>query len=250
MIVIPAIDLLGGKCVRLVGGRREECTVYPGTPAGIARGWADAGAEWLHVVDLDAAFEQRCFANLDGVKAILGAVDVPVQVGGGVRTPDDVRKYLDIGAARVILGTAALESRGAAKEMLSRFGGRLAVALDSRDGKVAVRGWLGDTGLDTVGAAKMMEDDGAKTLIVTDIRRDGALARPNLDLIAAVADAAAAGVIASGGVSSLDDLLEIKRLGRRNVTGVITGKALYEKAFDLAAAITLLRSAADCAERR
>lgn len=237
MILLPAIDLMGGKCVRLTRGEKDKCTVYADQPEKMAVRWAGTGAKWLHVIDLDAALEQRCFANRPAVRAILGAVAMKVEVGGGIRTSEQIRDYLREGVSRVIVGTGVLESRVFAREIFSEFGERVAVSIDSANGRVAVKGWTDYTGLGTVEAALRMREDGAKVIIFTDIRRDGMLSEPNFDMMAEVSDAVDAEVICAGGVSLVEHVEKLESLGRKNLNGAIIGKALYEGTFDLDAAV-------------
>lgn len=177
MILYPAVDLMGGKCVRLTQGRRDAVTVYFDDPAEPARRWAGMGARWIHVVDLDAAFEARCFANRPSVEMILKAVGkgARVQVGGGVRKLDDIQEYLDLGVSRVIVGTSVLASREFSKEVFSRFGARVAVSIDARDGKVALRGWQDQSTESAVDAVYRLIEDGAAVFIITSIQNDGML---------------------------------------------------------------------------
>lgn len=240
MILYPAIDLMDGKCVRLEQGKRERCTVYSGHPEEMAVRWTSMGAKWLHVVDLDAAIDQNCFANRKAVRAILSAVSamkVSVQLGGGIRTADHIKRYLDDGVARLIVGTSVLESREFARSIFSGFGDRVAVSLDSSGGKVAVRGWTSSTNIDTLGAVLRMRDDGAKRIILTDIKRDGMLTEPNYKMMVAAADAVDIPFVAAGGVTRVEDIERLVALGKPNIEGAIIGKALYSGDFDLKAAI-------------
>ena len=204
----------------------------------MAARWAGDGAKWLHVVDLDAAIECRCFANRAAVRAIMAAAGgVPVQIGGGVREVAHIRGWLDDGAARVIVGTSVLESRDFARAIFSEFGGRVAVSIDSSSGIVAVKGWTGMSDLKTVAAARRMKEDGARTIILTDIRRDGMLTEPNYDMMAEVAGAVDLPLIAAGGVSSIEHIEKLEALGKDNIIGAIIGKALYSGDFDLREAV-------------
>jgi phosphoribosylformimino-5-aminoimidazole carboxamide ribotide isomerase len=240
--LIPAIDLLGGKCVRLAQGRYDAATVYDADPAAVARRFAEHGVPRLHVVDLDGARAGRPI-NSEVVRAIAAAVGaLPVQLGGGLRDRAAVAAAFAAGVDRVVLGTAALRDpdlvRGAARE----FPGRIAVGLDAKDGRVAVEGWL-DTGEATaIEVAKRFEDAGVAALIHTDIARDGMLTGPNLDATAEIADAVSIPVIVSGGVASEDDLVAAARLGPRGIAGAIAGRALYTGAVDLASALRRLAS--------
>ncbi|HEY8418403.1 MAG TPA: imidazole glycerol phosphate synthase subunit HisF [Limnochordales bacterium] len=237
MLIIPAIDLRGGRCVRLVQGDPSRETVYADDPVAVARRFAAAGARRLHVVDLDGAFEGLP-RNLSVALDIARAVDIPVQLGGGIRTMAAIEAVLSAGVAYVILGTAAIEQPELVEEACRRFPGRVLVGIDARDGRVAVRGWAEGTGRDAVELAREMGRRGVRQIIFTDIARDGTLQGPNLDALQRVA-AAGPQVIASGGVSSLADLEALAALEERGVVGVIIGKALYTGAIDLAQALAI-----------
>ncbi|HEY8368123.1 MAG TPA: 1-(5-phosphoribosyl)-5-[(5-phosphoribosylamino)methylideneamino]imidazole-4-carboxamide isomerase [Thermodesulfobacteriota bacterium] len=233
--VVPAIDVKDGRCVRLVQGRFDEATVYGDDPVAVARRWAEAGAPRLHVVDLDGAVAGRPLAR-DLVVAIARAVaPLPVQVGGGIRTRADLDAYLDAGLDRVILGTAALEDRGLLAAAAAAHAGRVWVGLDVRDGRLAVRGWLETAAEAPVEAASALAEAGAAGFVVTDIARDGTLAGPSLEQALAVARAVDRPVLASGGVSSADDLRRLAASGR--LAGAIVGKALYAGRVTLADAL-------------
>ena len=238
MILYPAIDLKGGQCVRLLRGEMDAATVFGEDPAAQARAFQDAGCEWLHVVDLDGAFAGRP-ENREAVEAILGAVTVPVQLGGGIRDMAGIEGWLASGIARVILGTVAVEAPDLVREAASAFTGRVAVGLDARAGRVATRGWAEETELGATDLARRFEDAGVAAIIHTDIERDGAMQGPNVAATAALAQATAIPVIASGGVSSLDDLRAIKATGV--ISGAISGRALYDGALDLGEALAALR---------
>ena len=238
MILYPAIDLKDGDCVRLLRGRMEDATVFAEDPGAQAAAFAAAGCEWLHVVDLDGAFAGRP-ANAEAVDAILSAVAVPVQLGGGIRDRATVERWLEAGIARVILGTAAVEDPALVREAARAHPGRVAVGLDARGGKVATRGWAEETELDAADLARRFEDAGIAAIVHTDIDRDGAMQGPNVAATGALARAVSVPVIASGGVSSLADLLAIREDGA--IAGAITGRALYDGAIDLAEAVAALR---------
>ncbi|MFH1539517.1 MAG: 1-(5-phosphoribosyl)-5-[(5-phosphoribosylamino)methylideneamino]imidazole-4-carboxamide isomerase [bacterium] len=243
MIVYPAIDLLDGRCVRLARGERDKAKVYSPRPDEIARKWRAAGAEWLHVVDLNGALEGKCFVNIEPIKKIIAAAGIPIQVGGGVRTVEDIERFLEAGVSRVIVGTKALESRDFGKLIFDKFGEKVALALDSRGGRVAVKGWTETGELTTVEAAARAEEDGAAMIIVTDVLRDGMLARMNFALYEEIAAAAGIPMIASGGVTTINDIVQLKNMALPCVVGVITGKALYEGMLDLAEAVRACKSA-------
>jgi phosphoribosylformimino-5-aminoimidazole carboxamide ribotide isomerase len=227
LTVIPAIDLKGGRCVRLLQGREDAVTVYGDDPVAMARHWVAEGAARLHVVDLDGAFRGTPMHS-DAMAAIIRSIDIPVQVGGGLRSEDDVQAMVDAGADRVILGTRACQDPAALSHLVAKFGGKIAVGIDARDGKVQVKGWTETTGTRAVDLAKAVAGRGVGTIIVTDTATDGMLQGPNLPTVQAVCDAVGCGVIASGGVSAVRDVSALARLARPNLRGVIVGKALYE----------------------
>lgn len=242
MIVIPAIDLKNGLCVRLLQGRKSDVTVYNDDPVQVAREFAAAGAEMIHVVDLDGAFEQAESPNRAVVSRIIGAVDVPIEFGGGVRSLDDVRKLCDAGVARVVLGTIAAEGPSKLKHFVGSFGSKICVGIDARDGRVMTRGWETATPLMATELARSVAEYGVERIIYTDIARDGALVGPNIQQTLAVAEAANVRVTASGGVSSLDDIKRLRDAGDPRVDSVIVGKALYEGKFKLEEAIRAAKS--------
>lgn len=228
MEIIPAIDIRGGRCVRLYQGDYRLETVFPDTPVGFARKWEALGAPRLHVVDLDgaAAGEPR---NWQVVGEIVNAVSAPVELGGGLRTLDTVKKALDMGVDRVVLGTAAIENPALIESACRRYGEAIVVGIDARNGRVSVKGWKVDSAVAAEELAGAMASLGAKRFIFTDISRDGALKGPNFEALAALTRAIALPVIASGGVSSLADLERLDKLG---VEGAIIGKAFYTGALD------------------
>jgi phosphoribosylformimino-5-aminoimidazole carboxamide ribotide isomerase len=240
MIVIPAIDLRDGRCVRLTQGRRSEVTVYNDDPVAVAREFAAAGAEMLHVVDLDGAFSGSGSPNRDVVKQIAANVGVPVEFGGGIRSLEDVQELCDAGVARVVLGTVAAESPQLLKDFVDRFSTRICVGIDAHDGRVMTRGWETTTPVLAVDLARSVADCGVKRIIYTDIARDGMLVGPNIEQTLAVVRAANVSVSASGGVSSLDDLKRLRDTREPLLDSVIVGKALYEGKFKLEDAIRVL----------
>lgn len=237
MILYPAIDLKNGQCVRLLRGDMNAATVFGDDPAEQARSFAAAGCEWLHLVDLNGAFEGQS-VNGAAIAAILSAVDVRVQFGGGIRDLHAVSDWLERGVARVILGTVAVEDPGLVRRAAHEFPGRIAVGIDARGRRVATRGWAEETDIDATDLALRFEDAGVAAIIYTDIDRDGAMGGPNIAATAALARAVRIPVIASGGVSSLDDLIALK--ATRIVSGAISGRALYDGAIDLTAALAEL----------
>jgi phosphoribosylformimino-5-aminoimidazole carboxamide ribotide isomerase len=238
MILYPAIDLKGGQCVRLLRGAMDSATVFGDDPAAQARAFAAAGCRWLHLVDLDGAFAGRP-VNAAAVEAILAAVTVPVQLGGGIRDRATIEAWLAKGIARVILGTAALRDPALVRSAAAAHPGRIAVGIDARDGRVAVEGWAETSATLATDLARRFEDAGVAALVYTDIDRDGALAGPNVAATAALARAVAIPVIASGGIASLADLKALKESGAP-LDGAISGRALYEGRLDLTDAIAYL----------
>jgi phosphoribosylformimino-5-aminoimidazole carboxamide ribotide isomerase len=232
MEIIPAIDLRGGKCVRLYQGDYSQETVFSEDPAAMARRWAGEGARRLHLVDLDGAAQGRP-GNLAAVEAILGAVQIPVQFGGGVRSLKTVERLLEMGIGRVILGTAAVEGPFLVKEACRRFGEGIVVSIDTREGLVATRGWQERIALKAIDLVKIMAALGVRMFIYTDIARDGTLTEPNLEAIAEMASAGFP-LIAAGGISSIAHLKRLKQIG---VEGAIVGRALYAGHLDLREAL-------------
>ena len=239
MILYPAIDLKDGQCVRLLRGEMDKATVFSDDPAAQARAFQDAGCEWLHLVDLNGAFAGQP-VNAAAVEAILAAVDVPAQLGGGIRDMATIEGWLGKGLERVILGTVAVEDPALVRQAAAAFPGRVAVGIDARDGMVATKGWAEKTDVNAIDLARSFEDAGVAAIVYTDINRDGAMAGPNVAATAALARAVAIPVIASGGVSSLTDLKALKDCGAP-LNGAISGRALYDGALDLGHAIALLK---------
>jgi len=236
-VIYPAIDIRGGKCVRLFQGDYAQETVYADSPLEVARRWAEQGASWVHLVDLDGA-KQGQPANAELIKEIARSIPVPVQVGGGIRNEEQIAGYLEAGVARVIVGTAAIEDEPFTRQILQKYGDKIAIGLDCRNGMVATRGWLTTTDVKAADLAKRLVEYGAGTFIYTDIARDGTLTGPNVTEIAELARATGKSVIASGGVSSLDDLLALSAHAAEGVSGAIVGKALYTEAFTLKEALS------------
>lgn len=226
MILYPAIDLKGGQCVRLFKGDMNQATVFNDSPADQAGRFEADGFEYLHVVDLDGAIEGRT-VNRAAVEAILKTVKMPVQLGGGIRTMDHIEAWLNLGLARVILGTVAVQNPTLVRDAARQFPGRVAVAVDMRDGMVAVHGWVETSDLSAIELAKRFEDVGVAALIVTDIGRDGTLEGVNVDGVGAVADAVSIPVIASGGVASVQDLRDLLARPGAPIAGAVLGKSLY-----------------------
>lgn len=240
MILYPAIDVKNKKCVRLSQGRDDAVEEYSGDPMRVALAWENQGAEWLHVVDLDAAISGSQ-ENREVIENILRAVRIPVQLGGGMRTLERIEEAIAQGASRVVIGTAAIENPDLLKESLTRWGDYLAVGLDIRNGRVATHGWKSESGSDAIAFAKHLAIHGVRTLVVTDIAQDGMLTGPNFALTEQIAAVTRASVIMSGGISSLNDLRQARALEDRGVDGVIIGKALYENRFTLSEAMVVTK---------
>jgi phosphoribosylformimino-5-aminoimidazole carboxamide ribotide isomerase len=239
LIFFPAIDLKDGRCVRLRRGDLATATVFNQHPADQARIFAAAGCRWLHVVDLDGAFAGHP-VNGDAVDDILAAVDLPVQLGGGIRTLSTAANWLGRGVRRVILGTAALRYPDLVRAACADFPGRIAVGIDARDGRVAVQGWSEQSETTALDLAKRLEDAGIAAIVFTDIGRDGVMSGPNLDATVELARAVAVPVILSGGISSLDDLAAAMVAGDGIIAGVVCGRALYDGRIDVTEAVALL----------
>jgi phosphoribosylformimino-5-aminoimidazole carboxamide ribotide isomerase len=247
VIVFPAIDLRGGKCVRLLQGEPGRETVYGKDPIAIARRWADAGAEWLHIVNLDGAFAgtlrgqesaDNLPINLQRLRDIAAAVDIPIQFGGGPRSLDDIELLLGLGAERVILGTVAVRRPAIVSEAVDRYGPhRIAVSIDARDGIVTTHGWQQKSGVTSADLGREMQQRGVQWTIYTDIARDGMLSGVNVSATVTLATQTGLRVIASGGVASLKDVYALRQVESNGIAGVIIGKALYTGAVDLAQAI-------------
>lgn len=243
MIILPAVDLLDGNVVRLAQGKREEVTVYSKDPVAIAQQWVAAGATWLHVVDLNGAFDGT-YINLPFARRIIEACgsSVHVELSGGIRTAETLSKAIEAGASRVVLGTKACEDPDFVQMAASRYREKIAVAIDAKAGQVVSRGWVSATALSPAQLSETMLGLGVQTIICTDVSRDGMLKGPNLALLGEVLGAGVKHLIASGGVSSLEDLKQLKTLEPRGVGGVIVGKALYEGAINLKEAIRIIGS--------
>lgn len=240
MLIIPAIDIQRGRCVRLRQGDPTTVVIYDEDPAAVAVRWEEEGAQWLHVVDLDGALEGTP-QNLTVVRRILQSVRIPVQFGGGIRNRAVLEQVLGIGVARAILGTVALSDRGFLQEAARQFQERVAVALDVKGGRVAVKGWATTLSLDFLEAAKVLVEAGVSRVVYTDITRDGVMTGPDLEGLVNLLDAVDVPVIASGGVSSLSDLERLASLAPRGLEGVIIGRALYEGRIHLADAMQRFR---------
>jgi phosphoribosylformimino-5-aminoimidazole carboxamide ribotide isomerase len=234
MIILPAIDLKGGKCVRLRQGRADQVTVYADDPVTMAKRWQDEGAQRLHVVDLDGAFEGHP-VHISEIEKIVSTLQIPVEVGGGMRCDADISRVLDTGAACAIIGTRAFADPDSLVESVRLFGDRLAVGIDARDGYVQVKGWVETTDMRSVDLARQADEMGVALLIVTDTATDGMMTGTNVPVMAEICDAVKCRVIASGGVTTPDDIRRLGALDCDNLYGAIVGKALYEGSTTLAA---------------
>ncbi len=237
MLIIPAIDLQKGKCVRLAQGRKEAATVYDSDPIKVAKDFELAGARMLHIVDLDAAFSDRASPNRCLLREIIQAIEIPVQFGGGLRNSDDVKEVIELGVTRVVIGTLAVESPETLKELVHIFGSdRIVVGIDAKDGEVMVRGWEQKGKMRAVDLAHVVAKAGVERIIYTDVARDGMLTGLNIEQTLLIARESGLKITASGGVSSLEDIKRLKQLSAFGVDSVIIGKALYEGRFTLAEA--------------
>lgn len=241
MEVIPAIDLLGGQCVRLYQGDYDQAQVFNDNPAQMAKTWANQGATRLHVVDLDGA-KQGESVNLAAIKSIVEVLDIPVQVGGGLRNVASVERLFAVGVERAIIGTAAVENPELVTALCKKYPGRIAIGIDARNGKVATKGWLETSEVMATDLAQRMAAEGVAAIIYTDIHRDGTMSGPNIESLRELAATIDIPVIASGGVSSLSDLLNLVALEGIGVTGAIVGRAIYTNDVDLTEAIKAVGS--------
>ncbi len=238
MIIYPAIDIRGGRCVRLTEGRFDAETVFADDPVEMAVKWAECGAKWLHLVDLDGALAGEG-KNLSVIERILNNVKIPVELGGGIRSMQAIEKLLSLGVERLILGSAAVKNPDLVKEACIKYPGHIAVGIDAKNGEVAIEGWEKGSGIDAGLLAEKMADYGVSAIVFTDISRDGMLSGVNADATAVIARASGIPVIASGGVASLEDIKRLKAVENDGVSGCIIGKAIYTGAVDLRAALKL-----------
>ncbi|WP_226085849.1 1-(5-phosphoribosyl)-5-[(5-phosphoribosylamino)methylideneamino]imidazole-4-carboxamide isomerase [Mesobacillus sp. S13] len=236
--IYPAIDMRGGKCVRLLQGDYDKETVYGDSPFEMAKKFADEGAKWIHMVDLDGARDGKRVNDQFVIQAAK-ELGVNVQIGGGIRSEDDINHYLENGVSRVIIGSIAVSNPEFAEEMVRKYGAKIAIGLDAKNGFVATHGWLNTSEVSAVDLGKRFADAGAETFIFTDIATDGTLAGPNLEATRQLAMETGKSVIASGGVSSLDDLGALRQLRADGVSGAIVGKAIYEGRFSVKSALEL-----------
>ena len=238
MLIIPAVDIKKGKCVRLLQGRMDDETVYSDDPHAMATKWTRLGAQLIHVIDLDGAFA-KAPQNTGSIRKILESVNVPIQLGGGIRNEETVHMYLEMGVKRVIIGTGAIKKPEFVKTVCKTYPGQIVVGIDARNGKVAIDGWTQTTRIEAMELAKEFEDCGVAAINFTDIHRDGMQTGPNLDATLRLAEALSIPVVASGGVSSIEDIKNLLPLETAGVAGVIIGKALYSGKLDLKAALDL-----------
>ena len=242
MIIYPAIDIRGGRCVRLTEGRFDAETVFADDPAEMALKWAGMGAEFLHLVDLDGALAGEG-KNVPVIERILQSVNIPVQLGGGIRNLETIEKLLALGVTRLILGSAAVKNPQLVEEACKKYPGHIAVGIDAKNGEVAIEGWGKGSGVAATELAKQMAAYGVETIIYTDISRDGMLSGVNVEATAALARSCGVPIIASGGVASLEDIRRVKAVESDGVQGCIIGKAIYTGAVDLKAALALAKEA-------
>ena len=245
MIIIPAVDIKQGRCVRLFQGRMDTETVFSDNPAAMAKRWEEKGAEIIHVIDLDGAFEKSP-KNLNSIRKILESVKVHIQVGGGIRNEKTVKMFLELGVKRVIIGTEAIKNPKLVKDVCRAFPDQIVVGIDARNGLVAIEGWAKTTQTRAIDLAKEFEDCGVAAINFTDIHRDGMQTGPNIMETRRLAEAVSIPVVASGGVSTIDDIINLMPLEEFGVTGIITGRALYDGTLNLKDAIKVSKT--KCAE--
>ena len=240
MIIFPAIDIRGGKCVRLLKGDFNQETVFSDSPADMARKWQAQGAEYLHLVDLDGALAGSS-QNLNAIEEILQAVDIPTELGGGIRSMEQIDQLLAMGITRVILGSVAVKNPDLVREACAKYGERIVVGIDAKDGIVAVEGWGKSGNIGVIELAQKMKEAGVKTIIYTDISRDGTLSGVNVEATVKLAQESGVKIVASGGVKSLEDIKALKKQESVGIEGVIAGKSIYMGTLDLAAAIKIAK---------
>ena len=241
MIIIPAVDIKEGKCVRLLQGRMEDTTHYSDDPVKMAQKWEACGAVLIHVIDLDGAFAKQV-KNLKTIQDILAGINVPIQVGGGIRDLKTIEMYINAGVSKVIIGSEALYNPGLVKDACKRFEGKIVVGIDARNGMVAVEGWAQTSETRAIDLAKEFESCGVAAINFTDIHRDGMQTGPNIEETAALADSVSIPIVASGGVHTIQDIKNLLEIESKGVTGVITGRALYEGSLDLKEAIRISKA--------
>jgi phosphoribosylformimino-5-aminoimidazole carboxamide ribotide isomerase len=237
MLIIPAIDLRQGRCVRLTQGRKEDVKFYDTDPVEIAQSFTDDGAQMLHLVDLDSAFAEARSINRQVVSRLIRSINIPVQFGGGLRSLADVEELISIGASRVVIGTLAVESPSELVKLIERFGSKVCVGIDARDGQVMTRGWETTGHISALELARRVAGAGVERIVYTDVARDGTLSGVNIEQTRTVAQESGLKVTASGGVSTLEDIQKLKTMGPYGIDSVIVGKALYEGRFTLREAL-------------
>ena len=238
MIVFPAIDLKNGKCVRLMQGQKDAETIYFDNPVDVALNWQSKGAQYLHLVDLDGAFDGQP-KNLELIKKIVEALDIPVELGGGIRTLEIAKEYIDSGVSRIIIGTQAVKDFGFIEKLLDLYDDKVCVSIDAKNGIVCTEGWVENSNIEALELASKLERYGLSTLVYTDISKDGMMTGPNFEMLGVLNNNLNMDIIASGGISCIEDM---KRLNSMGLYGAITGKALYEGTIDLEALIAELKS--------
>lgn len=240
MIFFPAIDLKDGKCVRLYQGDFDKVTIFNDSPKSQAEKFAQEGAEYLHLVDLNGALEGKSI-NSDSIKEIIDSLEIPIQLGGGIRTSENIEHWLNLGIERVILGTIATKDPNFVKQACKEFPNKIVVGIDAKNNKVAVEGWGKESNIEVIELAKMFEDSGVAAIIYTDISKDGTMEGADFEGTKALAESVNIPVIASGGISSIEDIKKIKELESSGVSGVISGRAIYENAFSVREAVEILK---------
>lgn len=241
MIVIPAVDIKDGKCVRLLQGRMEDETVFSNDPSEMAKRWNNDGAEMIHIVDLDGAFSKRP-QNLVSIRKIIASVDADIQIGGGIRNEDTIRMYMDLGVKRIVIGTEAIRNPNLVMQACEAYPGKIVIGIDARNGMVAIEGWSETTQTSAIDLAKQFEAYDIAAINFTDILRDGMQTGPNIEQTKILAQSTNTSVVASGGVSTIEDIYKIKELEPIGVIGVITGRALYSGTLNLKEAIKVAKS--------
>jgi len=238
MRIIPAVDIKDGKCVRLKQGRMNEETIFSSNPVEMAKKWASYGIALLHVVDLDGAFQKKPH-NTQIIQQIISSTNIPIQVGGGIRTLSTIQMYLDMGVNRVVLGTEAIRNPDQVVKFCTQFPDQIVIGIDAKDGMVAVEGWTETTAITAIDLAKQFEDTGVAAINFTDIHRDGMQTGPNINATKALAEAVSIPIVASGGVSTIKDIQNLLNVAKYGIVGVICGRSLYEGTLDLSEAMTL-----------
>jgi phosphoribosylformimino-5-aminoimidazole carboxamide ribotide isomerase len=240
MQIIPAVDIKNGKCVRLKQGRMNEETIFSSNPAEMAKKWANYGIKLLHVVDLDGAFQKKPL-NTQIIQEIISSIDIPVQVGGGIRTLSNIQMYLEMGVSRVVLGTEAIRNPEQVASFCKTFPEQIVIGIDAKNGMVAVEGWTETTSVTAIDLAKQFENTGVAAINFTDIHRDGMQTGPNIEATKALAEAISIPVVASGGVSTIKDIENLLKIADSGILGVICGRSLYEGTLDLYEAMKLTK---------